>query len=90
MPLQRKRAATVRSSPTEPIKAPVVPVDLNPPVPRAPEDIPEELIAARAYELWQRRGQPADNREQDWFAARNELEQERLNWAAPTDDDRDR
>jgi hypothetical protein len=54
-------------------------------------DMPDELIAVRAYEKWQQRGCPmGQNSAQDWFAARQELEQERLNWAAPRPDDRPR
>ena len=54
-------------------------------------DLPEELIARRAYEKWQRRGCPmGQDAAQDWYAARAELEQERLGWAAPAQDDRDR
>ena len=50
-----------------------------------PSDLPEELIAARAYEKWQLRGCPMgqEGSDQDWYAAREELEAERLNWAAP-------
>jgi hypothetical protein len=48
------------------------------------------MVAARAYELWQRRGAPVGESDQDWYAARQELEQERLNWAAPTNADRSR
>ncbi|HEX4355171.1 MAG TPA: DUF2934 domain-containing protein [Polyangiales bacterium] len=55
----------------------------------APSDVPDELVAARAYEMWQRRGSPADHDStRDWFAAKSELEQERLGWAAPTEQDR--
>jgi hypothetical protein len=55
----------------------------------APSDMPDALIAARAYEMWQRRGSPADHDStRDWFAAKEELEQERLGWAAPTERDR--
>jgi hypothetical protein len=54
----------------------------------SPSDLPEELVAARAYEKWQLRGCPmGHDGSQDWFAARNELELERLNWAAPQPDD---
>jgi hypothetical protein len=57
----------------------------------APDDLPEEIIAARAYEMWQRRGCPmGQDGMSDWFAARSALEHERLNWAAPTSDDRTR
>jgi hypothetical protein len=47
------------------------------------------MIAARAYEIWERRGRLGGQSEQDWHAAREELEEERLGWAAPRDDDRD-
>lgn len=61
-----------------------------PPTP-ASADIAEELIAARAYEKWLNRGSPmGQDGEQDWFAAREELEQERLRWAAPEAADRNR
>jgi len=45
----------------------------------------DELIAARAYEKWQLRGCPMgqESSDQDWYAARAELEAERLSWAAP-------
>jgi hypothetical protein len=58
----------------------------------APSDLPEELIAARAYEKWQLRGCPMgqEGSDQDWHAARAELEAERLNWAAPQADDAQR
>ena len=58
----------------------------------APSDLPEELIAARAYEKWQLRGCPMgqDGSAQDWYAARAELEAERLNWAAPQAGDAER
>jgi Protein of unknown function (DUF2934) len=49
----------------------------------------QELIAARAYEIWERRGCRAGESERDWYAARRELELERLGWAAPADGDRD-
>jgi hypothetical protein len=53
--------------------------------------IPEELIAARAYEIWERRGCPMGHEtEQDWHAARVELEQEQLGWTQPRSDDRDK
>jgi hypothetical protein len=38
--------------------------------------IPEDLIAQRAYELWEERGCPLGEGERDWFAARYELEAE--------------
>lgn len=58
----------------------------------APSDLPEELIAARAYEKWRLRGCPMgqEGSEQDWYAARAELEAERLGWAAPQADDAQR
>jgi hypothetical protein len=36
----------------------------------------EELIAARAYERWLRRGRPSGDGAEDWFAARAEIEAE--------------
>jgi Protein of unknown function (DUF2934) len=38
--------------------------------------LPDELIAVRAYEKWGQRGCPQGDPEQDWFAARAELEKE--------------
>jgi hypothetical protein len=38
--------------------------------------IPHEMIAVRAHQLWVARGCPEGQAEQDWFAARSELEQE--------------
>ena len=38
--------------------------------------IADETIAARAYVKWQQRGCPLWDQDQDWFAARLELEQE--------------
>lgn len=59
--------------------------------PQTPADIPEELIAARAYEIWQQRGCPmGQTSDEDWYAARTELEQERLNWATPRESDKHR
>ena len=40
------------------------------------EQLTEQMIALRAYEKWQQRGCPFGEHEQDWFAARAELEQE--------------
>ena len=63
---------------------------ISPATPRS-SDLPDELIAMRAYEKWQRRGCPmGQDAAQDWYAARSELEQERLGWAVPATDDRDR
>lgn len=63
-------------------------LDLN----SAPSDLPYELVAARAYEKWQLRGCPMgqEGSDQDWYAARAELEAERLNWAAPQAGDEQR
>lgn len=41
------------------------------------KEISDELISARAFERWQQRGCPLWENEQDWFAARAELESER-------------
>jgi hypothetical protein len=43
---------------------------------RPRREISEDAIAARAYERWQQRGCPLWQDEQDWFAARTELELE--------------
>lgn len=41
-------------------------------------DPDREAIAARAYELWQRRGCPGDSAESDWHEAEAQLRAERL------------
>jgi hypothetical protein len=75
-PAAPARAPSSESSPTQ--NAPVTPGDL-----------PDELVAARAYEIWQRRGSPTgQDTSVDWLAAKSELERERLGWAAPTSQDR--
>ena len=57
----------------------------------SPGDLPEELIANRAYEKWQLRGCPmGQDGSRDWYEAREELISERLNWAAPREDDAER
>jgi len=57
----------------------------------APTDIPDDLIAARAYEIWQRRGCPmGHDSEQDWHAARAELSRERLGWTQAEPADREK
>jgi hypothetical protein len=56
-----------------------------------PVELPDELIAARAYELWQRRGCPmGHSSEEDWHAARAELERERLSFTTAQPEDRDK
>jgi hypothetical protein len=40
------------------------------------ESIAEDLIAQLAYEKWRDRGCPLGEGEQDWYAARYELEAE--------------
>jgi hypothetical protein len=51
--------------------------------------IPEELVAARAYEIWKLRGSPSgQDGSRDWYAAKAELERERLGGAAPSAEDR--
>lgn len=53
--------------------------------------IPDDLIAARAYEIWQRRGCPMGHEsEQDWHAARAELEREQLGWTQAEPADREK
>ena len=44
--------------------------------PNESPEISNDLIAVRAYERWQQRGCPLWDDEQDWFAARRELEQQ--------------
>ena len=84
MRLSRKRPRSQNPS------APMTHEDISQVKP-LPADLPEELIRQRAYEMWERRGCPmGQDGAQDWYAARAELEQERLNWAAPRGHDRDR
>jgi Protein of unknown function (DUF2934) len=84
MRFSRKRTRT--PNPSAPLTTDVI----SPPKPLS-SDLPEQLIAARAYEMWQRRGCPmGQDAARDWYAARAELEQERLGWATPAPDDRDR
>ena len=103
MRLSKKRSPTRASHPPEPRQAgpqptpqPVRSVPNQPAQSSTPRvapfaDLPEELIAARAYEKWRQRGSPmGQDSARDWFAARSELEEERLNWAAPDPSDRDR
>ena len=46
--------------------------------------IPDELIAARAYQLWQLRGSPSgEDGSGDWYAAKAELEREWRDAAPP-------
>ena len=40
------------------------------------KEISDEIIATRAYEKWEKRGRPVGDAEQDWFAARTDLERE--------------
>lgn len=40
-------------------------------------DVPEGAVAERAYRLWQQRGCPVGDAEQDWFTALAELAEER-------------
>ncbi|MET0391324.1 MAG: DUF2934 domain-containing protein [Polyangiales bacterium] len=81
-----------KPAPVTPINRPATEAQSSTPAPAAPRaELPEELVSARAYEIWQRRGSPAGgDTESDWFAARAELEQEALKWAAPQPDDRER
>jgi hypothetical protein len=60
-------------------------------IPTPANDLPDELIAQRAYELWKRRGCPmGQDSAGDWYAARAELEQERLSWTEPQPGDRNK
>jgi hypothetical protein len=87
--VEAMRFARRRSRSQNP-SAPMTTDVISPPKPLS-SDLPEQLIAQRAYEKWQRRGCPmGQDGAQDWYAARAELEQERLGWAAPAPDDRQR
>jgi len=41
-----------------------------------PKDITEGMIAIRAYDRWLERGCPLWQSDEDWFAAREELQEE--------------
>ncbi|HEX5397594.1 MAG TPA: DUF2934 domain-containing protein [Verrucomicrobiae bacterium] len=41
-----------------------------------PREITTELIAARAYILWEQQGRPHGNDVQNWLLAENQLKQE--------------
>jgi hypothetical protein len=43
-----------------------------------PEPATREMIAQRAYEIWQRHGCPCDTAFQDWLAAEAELRSHRV------------
>lgn len=86
-----KRRPDTKKSPPKTAAGLAVQPSQPEPVMQSPADLPDDLIAARAHEIWRRRGCPmGQDGTQDWFAARAELEQERLGWAAPRDDDRER
>lgn len=80
-------AASADTTSTRAIPAKSAPAAEAPP----PADIPDELIAARAYEIWKRRGCPmGQDGDRDWYAARAELEAERMGWTEPQPGDRNR
>lgn len=82
-----KKPAEPKPKPSAKVVTIVSPAPTTP----AADDLPEELIAERAYEKWVNRGCPmGQDGEQDWYAAKDELEQERLHWATPQSEDRDR
>jgi hypothetical protein len=84
MRLPKRRSDSKKPQPVREVPRPQA---VNP----VANDIPDELVAARAYEIWQRRGCPmGQDSSHDWHAAREELEQERLGWAAPRQDDKER
>ncbi len=79
--------AETTSSQTSPTETPRA--DSGTPTPAA--DLPAELIAARAHEIWKRRGCPmGQDSDQDWYAARAELEAERMGWTQAQPGDRNR
>lgn len=48
-----------------------------PPKPKPAVELTDDMIAARAHEIWQRRGCPMDgDGKQDWYAAVAELQAE--------------
>lgn len=95
VPAQKPRAAAQTSAtPAEPSSSrnrpAATPASSKPDLP-SPDDLPDELIAARAYEIWKRRGCPmGQDSERDWHAARAELEAERQGWTEPQPEDRNR
>jgi Protein of unknown function (DUF2934) len=99
MRFPKKRYTTARrSSVPSPEPSPITEVrevrevrNMPDQTPAPASDLPEELIAQRAYELWKRRGCPmGQDSERDWYAARAELEQERLGWTQPQPADRNK
>jgi hypothetical protein len=84
-----KKPSVAREPTPEPTPEPTIENGSTQSAPTRPVDLPDELVAARAYEIWQRRGSPTgQDTSVDWLAAKSELEQERLGWAAPTSQDR--
>jgi hypothetical protein len=57
------------------------------PRPGLTDDIPPEKIAARAFEIWVRKGRPFGTSDQDWLTAEAELKSELM--YRPSDDDSD-
>ena len=69
----QKKAVKVASA-----KAPAAPTARPTAVPTAPprREITTELIAARAYILWEKQGRPLGNDLQNWLLAESQLKQE--------------
>jgi hypothetical protein len=73
MATQTKRASIKRH--VEPLPREMALVRASAPEPAVAENLPatQEMIAVRAYEIWQRHGCPAGTAFQDWLAAEAEL-----------------
>lgn len=79
--LRRRQKTTENTTPATPTAA--APVPAAPVVPLAPlfvAEIPHDKIAARAYEIWVRKGRPHGLDAQNWLEAEAEL---RAEFAAP-------
>lgn len=70
---------------TDEIPSPFTRQNTPPPRPGLTDDIPPEKIAARAFEVWVRKGRPFGTSDQDWLAAEAELKAELM--YRPDDDD---
>jgi hypothetical protein len=65
MATERKKRAAVPSTATA--------ITAAPRVPTAGDAPPRELVAARAYEIWQESGRPHGQAESHWYQAEREL-----------------
>lgn len=45
----------------------------RPAAPKAAKEVTKEMVAARAYEIWQERGCPEGSEQENWYQAEQEL-----------------